>query len=241
MTTETLVVGTVLPLPEIAVPDFDGLVVVRRGRGGQCPGYPASEYRDGVRKPHERHRWMPVRFATARGWHSGGKSPADQYGELAARWGRVRDGFVCSTCWDAFKPVPRCERHVYGGVMTPKSQCTNPATRREIGLLATATPLPRDGDTSGLAPHNYCGAHAPSREIAKQARRAAADAAWQHRWDESNARREAEERREQALDALVTEAMRWRDDEQSTEGFCDDCEHHECRLARAVAAYEATL
>ena len=82
----------------------------------------------------------------------------------------------------------------------------------------------------------YCGTHSPTRRDERQAKR---DDVWKAKYAAIDERRDARTMEQRAERELLAEAAQWRDDEQATEGFCDDdCEHHECRLARAVARYE---
>lgn len=86
----------------------------------------------------------------------------------------------------------------------------------------------------------YCAGHSPVLRAEKAAAAAVVRA-------EEDARRAAAnapfDEYEAAEEAVLVEAQRWREDEESTgEGFCEtDCEHHECRLARAVRRYEDAM
>ena len=210
--------------PEPSTPAFDGLIVIRRGRKapGPCAGYPGED------REHEQHLIQPV-------WILHRSHRVERYGEIAARWQSIEDGFVCAICMNVFEPTPCCERLVYVGMSADVTRCMNRASRREVGVLHFNSPVARDG-TVATTEHNYCGGHSPSAHLARRAKTAVKDAERQARWDQRDAADRAER-------ALLDEAIRWRDDETMTEGFCDDdaCEHHECRLARAVVAYEEAL
>ena len=78
-------------------------------------------------------------------------------------------------------------------------------------------------------------------ELAARERRAEAKIAERERQAAAaEARRAAEREHGSAMVDLIAEARRWHADEAATEGFCyDECEHHECKLGRAVARYVA--
>lgn len=77
----------------------------------------------------------------------------------------------------------------------------------------------------------YCGVHDPVRRKAVQDKRDAAQAVLNRSRNANYAARRAEAQ-------LAVEAERWYADELLVgEGFCEDiCEHHACKLARAVLA-----
>ena len=78
----------------------------------------------------------------------------------------------------------------------------------------------------------YCAVHDPSKA---QERADAKSARWEAKWDT--------QRRAIALDsaryAVVAAARAWRSARPDMR--CDDCEHPECELSRAVDAYVALL
>jgi hypothetical protein len=157
--------------------------------------------------------------------------------EIGVRWEAVRDGLVCSNCYNAYEPSPTCERREYGGIGYPSVECRDRAHIREVVVGSTSSSITRKGERP--AEHNYCRKHAPSTEQRRADRRAERDRIWRAEFDAKMAADELRRRIEQAAADVVAEAQRWRNDERATEGFCDEgCEHHECRLARAIATYE---
>lgn len=110
-----------------------------------------------------------------------------------------------------------------------------------VGIVVRPEPNYPDGDSRNPPRYEgpegsgwwYCGQHDP---VARKARQEERDAAYR-------AKRAPIIERQRAQTDLLAEVVRWRDDERLVgEPFCDDdCEHHACRLARAVARYERTF
>lgn len=140
--------------------------------------------------------------------------------ERVRQWEKVKSGRVCRRCWDFYDERPECDDW----------QCRHASAYREADWRFGREP-------PANAPKRwYCGIHAPSKKKERAQTRAARKAIEIAEIREKYA---PEHELAEARDAIMDEAFRWRDDEQATEGFCDDpCEHHECRLARALARVE---
>lgn len=165
--------------------------------------------------------------------------------ERYERWRNIRDGRTCRLCYAVFDPTPLCQQRVYEHYSSGHRRCGAVARYTEVGSTEPGAAWSPRGEfeehAKATRTHNYCGNHAPSRLRARAANQKA------KREAEAEARRIAAApgvERDAARAALLVEAVRWRDDEAATtdEPFCEDeCEHHECRLARAVARYEAAM
>lgn len=185
------------------------------------------------RKPHDSHhlRWMPLALRPVEsGPYRREPSRHDiEWNRKIEEWAAVKTGRVCDTCWAVYDPTRRCEWVEHG------DRCPNPAKTTERGDTTTRG----WGEKARLAEHLYCGRHAPSAVTARETKKA------EKRATKMAVREEAARPRvelEGSRADLLAEAKRWRDDEAATgEGFCpeeDHCEHHECRLARAVTRLE---
>ncbi len=131
---------------------------------------------------------------------------------------------------------PICVKIVSGseGRWTSFHRCSN------FGRVVRDTPHYPQGDRRNPPRYDgpegsgwwYCAMHDP---VVRKERQDARMAEWRAKWDADSEAGDAE-------DALLEEAWRWWRDENATEGFCAPeaaCEHHECRLARAVERYAA--
>ena len=106
-------------------------------------------------------------------------------------------------------------------------RCNNrakyPSERVEGGLLSTHVKADADGM------YWYCGTHSPERKAMRAAARPLSQ--WERKSIHLKRRGD-----------LVAAARAWDRDEAEVEGFCDEaCEHHECRLHRALQIYSAPV
>lgn len=192
----------------------------KRPGPGVCAGY------EGENRRHDRHTLHALPLVADQTLRT-----TSRWSMAVERWRGINDGRTCTTCWAVYDPTHLCE------IRDHTLRCEAPARfLHELGFTSDFTNRHPAGKQP-TAYHDYCGTHAPSqiraRAQAIEDRKAAKHAAFEVRYAPQREQQNAEH-------ALVAEARRWRDDEAATgDGFCtDDCEHHECRLARAVARLE---
>lgn len=161
--------------------------------------------------------------------------PANMTGprHFPAEYLGITQGTLCGDCY-AYDPRPVCVADVTrdwaSGRCERKGAHLDDVPKRKDGYDFNSTIWEKDAGAKAW----YCASHSPTLRAERNAAQSAI-------YKEASAKRDRQWKREEEARKVVAEALRWAADELATgEGICEDaCEHHECRLLRAVAKYEA--